>query len=198
MGAASSGCSECVDAGNIWCEGDSFFSSPSVCVDGETFADGFFQSCDDYSFGAGQRDSSWDCTFNNPNGLACLISIICSSVILVVCLGMCATMKKDQRWKQNGGASSMRQDPPVQQFAQQHGFVQPGFVQPQQYMQQPGFQHPQQQAFAAQSPFVQMAAPYAAQPPPAFAPQAFAQAPPPQVVNAVPVATPPPPPYTKR
>merc|ERR1719162_2223465 len=80
-------CVSCVEkSGCTWCEGDSFFGNPSVCM---CSGGGFFGGCSDVSFGASPRESKLDCMFNTSRGGGVLAGIIIGCVIFMCCVAFC-------------------------------------------------------------------------------------------------------------
>jgi hypothetical protein len=135
-----------------------------ACIDSETFTECTL-------FGALKLDTSLDCSFSNPNGLACLISIISVCVLGACAWIKCMTMKKDERYEtfcRLVFGASCRQATPLEQYVERQLVpvlpYDPATAA--HYTQVQAQVQPQQQAFPAQPQFVPYAQPPLAVTPP--------------------------------
>jgi len=80
MNTSSLSCEPCVQKGCTFCEGNDFFQRPSVCHCGSF--DGFYGSCDDYTFGGKPHTKC-----GNRIGTVKLVVIIVSvTIFLLICM----------------------------------------------------------------------------------------------------------------
>ena len=94
-------CKACVADGCTYCRSDKFFENPSVCAC--DLDSGFFESCDDYSFGSKPLDSNLDCTFNTHLSWLVLIAILGGAGgTLFCCIFCCCCIRSLKKSSSSG------------------------------------------------------------------------------------------------